>query len=156
MSFLNKVSRRTVMAGQAALAGVAALPSMASARIAGTDAGLAPVAKPATLAPRWDTATAEELAPFVGERFRVKTQAHGTLALKLVAVTASTSGIDRPTGIRRREGVVATFDSPDIAPLVADGEGVHRVHHPRIGSADLFMAAAPRQNGGSYIEVVLN
>lgn len=153
MSFLNKVSRRTVMAGQAALAGLAALPSVASARIAGTGDGLAPVA---TLAPRWDTATADELAPFVGERFRVKTQAHGTLVLKLVAVTASASGIDRPSAIRRREGVVATFDSPDIAPLVADGEGVHRVHHPRIGSADLYMAAAPRQNGGSYIEVVLN
>ncbi|MEQ6204701.1 hypothetical protein ABMC88_16790 [Sulfitobacter sp. HNIBRBA2951] len=153
MSFLNKVSRRTVMAGQAALAGLAALPSIASARVASTGAGLAPAT---TLAPRWDTATAEELAPFVGERFRVKTQAHGTLVLKLVAVTASASGDDRPAAIRRREGVVAIFDSPDIAPLVADGEGVHRVHHPRIGSADLYMAAAPRQNGGSYIEVVLN
>jgi hypothetical protein len=153
MGFLNKVTRRKVMAAQAAVAGLAVLPGGVSAST--MPDSTAPVANPVAAA-HWHSATATELAPHIGERFRVSTQEYGTIVLKLVAVEAGPESVDRPEGLARRAGVVAVFDSPDMAPLVADGHGLHRVSHPRIGSADLYMVASPRRNGGSFIEIVLN
>ncbi|WP_300534579.1 hypothetical protein, partial [uncultured Mameliella sp.] len=62
----------------------------------------------------------------------------------------------RPGHLPRRESVTAVFDSPDSAPLVSDGDGLHRVWHPRMGAADLYMTAVPRRAGGADIEIVLN
>lgn len=159
MKSIYELSRRAVVIGQAGLAGLAALPSVAWAHSSTQTVRVAeaiPTATVPALPPRWDTATAQELSPFVGQRFRVKSKEHGTLVLKLVAVEASRSGPDRPLALKRREGVRATFDSPDAGPLVADGDGTYRVSHPQIGAADLFMSASPRRYGGSYLEVVLN
>jgi len=157
MSILNRITRRTALAGKAALAGMAFLPGVAAARSLSPMAECSPGnATSACLPARWHSATAEELAGYVGDRFRVKSAEHGTLVLKLKAVEASASGPVRPGDLPRREGVTAVFESPDMAPLVADGYGTYRVSHPRIGSADLFMSAAPRRGGGDYIEVTLN
>lgn len=158
MGVLNSLSRRAVLAGQAALAGLTALPGAALARTghatpAAAVGGAAPVV---TKAPRWHDATAEELAALVGERFRVSTKAHGDVVLKLVALEPGNSGPARPGDLVRRESVTALFDSPDAGPLVADGDGMHRVWHPRMGAADLYMTAAPRRRGGADIAIVLN
>ncbi|WP_417207642.1 DUF6916 family protein [Antarctobacter sp.] len=160
MGVLNSLTRRAVLAGQAALAGLTALPGMALARtetaapaVPAVGTAAAPVA---VKAPRWHDATAEELASLVGDRFRVSTKAHGDIVLKLVALEPGASGPARPGDLVRRESVTALFDSPDIAPLVADGHGVHRVWHPRMGAADLFMTAVPRKHGGADIAIVLN
>lgn len=165
MTVLNRISRRTVLVAQAALAGLSVLPGMASARTAstlganaGTDAradGCAAQGN-ACLPARWHSATADELASYVGDRFRVDSAVHGALVLKLVALEAHASGPARPAGLARREGVTAVFESSDMAPLVADGYGTYRVSHPRIGAADLYLSASPRRGGGNYIEVVLN
>ncbi|MFT5623565.1 MAG: hypothetical protein ACI8Z0_000053 [Lentimonas sp.] len=161
MTVLNRISRRTVLVAQAALAGLSVLPGMASARTASTlDAnagttGCAAQSK-ACLPARWHSATADELASYVGDRFRVDSAVHGALVLKLVALEAHASGQSRPAGLTRREGVTAVFESSDMAPLVADGYGTYRVSHPRIGAADLYLSASPRRGGGNYIEVVLN
>jgi len=156
MSILNQISRRTVLVGQAALAGLGALPGMALARSTAAAADCATEGGNACLPARWHSTTAEELAAHVGDRFRVSSPEHGNLVLKLVAVESHASGAARPGGLPRREGVTALFESPDMAPLVADGYGTYRVSHPRIGAADLYLSAAPRRNGGNYIEVVLN
>ncbi|WP_305968676.1 MULTISPECIES: hypothetical protein [unclassified Mameliella] len=161
MSVLLTVSRRAVLAGKAALAGLAALPGAALARgdAAAPDAlhgGPAERAADALRPPRWHDATAEELRPLVGDRFRVSTPRHGDMVLRLKAVEAGHSGMDRPAHLPRRESVTAIFDSPDSAPLVADGDGLHRVWHPRMGAADLYMTAVPRRSGGADIEIVLN
>ncbi|ASP20585.1 hypothetical protein ANTHELSMS3_01900 [Antarctobacter heliothermus] len=156
MGVLNSLSRRAVLAGQAALAGLAALPGAAMARTgsaAQVTEGVAPVV---AKAPRWHDATAEELASLVGERFRVSTKAHGDVVLKLVALEQGASGPARPGDLARRESVTALFDSPDAGPLVADGDGLHRVWHPRMGAADLYMTAVPRRHGGADIAIVLN
>jgi hypothetical protein len=158
MNILTQMTRRGVLACQATAASLMALPSVAAASI-GTDPVTVAAtgdAIPPALPPRWDTATAVELAPFVGQRFRVKTQAHGNIVLKLVAVEPALSGTARPAHLPRREGVTAVFESPEMAPLVADGDGLHRVSHPRIGSADLYMTAAPRRFGGHHVSIVLN
>jgi len=155
MSILNQISRRTVLVGQAALAGLGALPGMALARNpAATDC--ATEGGSACVPARWHSTTAEELAAHVGDRFRVSSPEHGNLVLKLVAVEPHASGAARPGDLPRREGVTALFESPDMAPLVADGYGTYRVSHPRIGAADLYLSAAPRRSGGNYIEAVLN
>ncbi|WP_298360534.1 hypothetical protein [uncultured Litoreibacter sp.] len=156
MRFLDKVSRRMVLAGQAALAGLATLPSIATARSVTVGVDASGVAAAPKLQPRWDTATAEELAPFIGQRFRVKSAEHGNLVLKLISVEPGRSGAARPVDLARREAVTAVFDSPDLAPLVADQYGSYQVHHPQIGSAELYMTASPRRHGGNYVEVVLN
>ena len=156
MGILNRISRRAMLVGQAALAGVAAVPGMAATRNALTG-GLETGPAVRTCGPaRWHSATAEELHGHIGERFRVQTRDHGNLVLKLVSVESHNSGGARPDDLPRREGVTAYFESPDIAPLVAEGHGVHRVSHPRIGSADLYMSAMPRRYGGHYVEIVLN
>ena len=94
--------------------------------------------------------------PLIGDRFRISTSQHGDLVLRLKAVEAGHSGLDRPGHLPRRESVTAVFDSSDSAPLVSDGDGLHRVWHPRMGAADLYMTAVPRRAGGADIEIVLN
>jgi hypothetical protein len=158
MSVLN-LTRRTVLAGKAALAGLAALPGAALAHTAADPAPLASgTAAPATALrpPRWHDATAEELAALVGERFRVASPEHGSMVLRLVAVEAGASGPARPADLPRREAVTLVFDGPDAAPLVAQGDGLLEVRHPRMGAARLYMTAVPRRRGGSDIEIVLN
>jgi hypothetical protein len=160
MTVLNRLSRRTVLAAQAALAGLTALPGLAMASTApvlGAEVdGCATQGGKACIPARWHTATAEELAGYIGDRFRVNSAKHGTLVLKLVAVEAHKSGPARPVDLQRREGVTAVFESRDMAPLVADGHGTYRVSHPHIGAADLFASATPRRFGGHHIEIVLN
>ena len=154
MRILNRISRRAVLAGQAALAGLMALPGHAATRVApATDCAAKPAA---CLPPRWHSATAEELAGLVGDRFRIRTQGHGNLVMRLVSVEPNRSGPARPDHLPRREGVTAVFDSPDMAPLVAQGYGTHQVYHPRVGRAELHLQAVPRRSGGHFIEAVLN
>lgn len=145
----NTLSRRAFMATNAALAAAATLPAGTAAASAGTPpAGGAPL--------RWTTATAQELSGLVGDRFRVRSAEAGELVLRLVAVEPVNSGPARPADLRRAEGVVAVFDSPDKAPLVQCGHATHRVSHPRLGSADLFFGPICRRGGGHVIEMVLN
>lgn len=153
MGFLTRPTRRGMLAGHAALAGLAALPGGAAlARNANATTDPSPSAAPA----RWHSATAEELARHVGERFRFSTAEHGEMVLRLVALEPGHSGPARPGDLPRREAVTAVFDSPDMAPLVQAGGGVARVSHPRIGVADLYTTATPRRAGGHHIEIVLN
>lgn len=154
------LTRRAVLAGKAALATLAALPGAALARTAADPAipasGTASTAVPALRPPRWHDATAEELAALVGDRFRVASPEHGPMVLRLRAVEAGASGAARPAGLPRREAVTLVFDSPDAAPLAAQGDGLLEVRHPRMGAARLYMTAVPRRTGGRDIEIVLN
>lgn len=151
MELLRNLTRRGALASKVAFLGFAALPKTAMAH-----GGAPTVETSAVLPARWTTATADELAAFVGDRFRVRTKDHGMIVLKLVALETLDSGPARPAGLPRREGVTALFESPDMGPLIADTSGVYRVSHSRIGSADLFLSAIPRRDGGTYIELVLN
>lgn len=150
MTKKTKLSRRRFVAVNAAAAGVAcAMPGQASmAPVAGVPA------RP--LAADWGSAGADELAQFVGDRFRIRTSDGTPLVLELKSVEPVNSGPDRPAGLSRREGVIAVFDSPDKAPLVDHGAGVHRIEHLRLGSAQFFMSPVPRRGGGHVIELSLN
>ncbi|WP_144435658.1 DUF6916 family protein [Roseovarius atlanticus] len=150
-------TRRMVLAAKAALTGALALPVPAFARsnaepgVPATGAAIAPVA-PA----RWETATADELRPYLGQRFRVSTRTHGSLALRLVDVASPDRDPARPGLLKRRLSVSAIFDGPDAQVLAGLEDGIHRLSHPRIGQIDAFLKTLPRRSGGSMIELVLN
>ncbi|WGW02974.1 DUF6916 family protein [Tropicibacter oceani] len=158
MSLFQQVTRRSALACQAAFLGLAAAPQAASALGRASQSCAAPAQDAVThcLPARWTSATATELADFIGDRFRVTSERHGTVVLKLVALEPHASGPARPGQLPRREGVTALFESPDMGPLVAEQSGTYRVSHPRIGSADLYLSAAPRRDGRAYVELVLN
>ncbi|WP_299210998.1 hypothetical protein [uncultured Tateyamaria sp.] len=148
-------TRRTFLAAKAMLAGSFALPagaiaatSGASEMAVGTQGAVAPA--------RWSTATADELQPFVGQRFRVKTKEHGHVVLKLVDVQSPSADPDRPAHLPRRVSVSALFEGPEAHLLAEAGDGVHTVSHPRIGTSVAFLKPLPRQAGGYDIEMVLN
>ncbi|KNG92940.1 DUF6916 family protein [Pseudaestuariivita atlantica] len=155
MSYFAKVTRRTLLAGQAAVAMIAALPGTVRAGLGG-EAATAPQTAPVLSAPRWHNVTAVEMEPLVGERFRLHSKVHGDLVLKLTAVDPVNSGPARPAHLPRRAGLTATFEGPDIAPIVDDGYGTYRVSHRRLGTADLHLIATPRRHGGHTLELVLN
>lgn len=160
MIITTKPTRRAVVAGQAALTVAAALPGAASALTAAGDAASG-TSEPATAAAarppaRWTTATAEDLEPYIGQRFRVRTADRGSVVLRLKSVEPARSGPDRPADLPRAEGVSALFESPDQDILVGLGHQTHRVRHARLGSADLFMGPIPTRDGGHLIEVILN
>ncbi len=158
MSSSSKLNRRTFVAGQAALATAAALPTaVAASATTETAATAATRARAAACGPaHWHSATAVELRQFIGDRFRVQTRDHGSVVLRLSAVEPIHSGAARPKSLPRSEGVIAVFDSPDMAPLVEIGHDTHRVRHARLGQADLFMGPSPRRDGSHVIELILN
>lgn len=143
-------TRRAFLAVKAMLAGSFAIPAGAYAATSGPPAQ-------STVAPaRWPTATADELQPFVGQRFRVKTKEHGHVVLKLVDVQSPSADPDRPAHLPRRVSVSALFEGPEANLLAECGDGVHTVSHPRIGKSVAFLKPLPRQGGGYDIEMVLN
>lgn len=147
-------TRRMVLAAKAALAGGLSLPGTA---FAAARSGTAQDAAIAKLAPaRWPTATAEEMQAFVGQRFRVRTQEHGTLAIRLIDVESPASDPARPAHLPRRVGLSAMFDGPDADLLGPLGDGMQSISHPRIGTTDAFLKPIARPNGGYQIEMILN
>lgn len=146
-----QLSRRSFVAANAAVAAAAAVPAVANA----TTAPVASVA-PKTLPTSWETVTAEQMASLVGDRFRVRSSEAGEMVMQLIAVEPVQSGTDRPAHLSRAEGLVAVFDSPDKAPLVACEPTMHRVSHPRLGSADLYFSPSCLRSGGHVLEMVLN
>ena len=143
----TRIDRRDFVLRNAAIAVAAAVPTGALASVAD-----APPRGPLN----WRTASTAELEPLIGQRFRVSSADSGTIALRLIGVEPVHSGTARPEGLARTEGVIAVFDSPDKAALVAAGHGMHRVSHPQIGSADLFIGPVRERNGDDLLEIVLN
>lgn len=146
-------TRRMVLAAKAALAGTLSIPSVAAASV--KRATGASVASGQVAPARWPTATALEMQPFVGQRFRVHTEEHGTLVLKLVDVQSPAADPARPATLKRRAGLSALFDGPDAQLLAASEDTTHWISHPKIGKVQAYLKSMPRR-GGYEIEMVLN
>jgi len=134
-----KMNRRAFVAAQA---GVAAM-------------GVSGMAAASTK-PKWETLTVKELKPFIGEQFKVQCDCGLSMQLRLTETIAAKSGWARPANLRRREGVIAVFDSPQAEKFAENGDRSVRISHPELGSFNLFLGATPRRNGGFDIEAVLN
>lgn len=144
-----QLSRRTFLAANAAVAATAAAAVPASQAMA-----CAKGQHSASLS--WETVTSDQMASLVGDRFRVSSPEAGELVMQLVAVEPVDSGPDRPADLARSETLIAVFDSPDKAPLVACGGQIHRVNHPRLGAADLYFQPSCLRKGGHVLEMVLS
>ena len=149
-------TRRAVVAGPVALAAVATLPTASAALTPASETAPAATATITSGPPRWDTATAEVLEKFVGQRFKVRTAENGSVILRLKSVEPVRSGPARPADLPRAEGVSAIFESPDQDALVQLGHQTHIVRHRQLGTAALFMGPVPTLDGGPVIEVILN
>ena len=146
-------TRRMVLAAKAALAGSLSLPVSA---FAGTKVSTGAAGAPGPVAPaRWPTATATEMQPYVGQRFRVHTREHGTLVLKLVDVHSPAKDPARPTDLPRRTSLSALFDGPDAQLLAEAEDAMHWVSHPKIGKVYAYLKPMPRR-GGYEIEMILS
>lgn len=146
---MTKLTRRGFVAANAAAA-----VTLASAQGAQAFCGKGH-AMDAAVRADWTTATATELEPFIGDRFRVSSDTAGELVLKLVEVIPGNSGPHRPSHLARKESVIAVFDSPDKAPLVDCGHATHTFRHSVLGTADLFAGSVCNRAGEHTIEVVL-
>ena len=149
------MTRRTALALKGAVLASAALPGAAGATLATGAAGATGANGVQTGGAGWHTATADDLEPMIGQRFTLRSR-HGDLAMKLVSVERGNSGPARPSGLPRCEGVVAVFESPDMAPLVCDGHCTYTIRHRRLGSMALFAGPVPKRGGGHVLEMVLN
>ena len=145
----KKLSRRSYLASQAAIAAAAtALPSVSSAHAELDPVSSGPVS--------WRTATAADLQRFIGDRFRVTSPDGTVTVLHLIDVEARPFGPDAPTDLPRAEGVIAVFDSPDKAPLVQAGHMTRRLSHMHMGSADLFIGPVRERDGSDVLELTLS
>ena len=145
----TKLSRRSYLASQAAIAATAtALPSAALAH-----ADLDPVSSGPV---NWRTATAADLQRFIGDRFRVMSPDGSVTVLHLIDVEARPFGPDAPADLPRAEAVSAVFDSPDKAPLVETGHMTRRISHMHLGSADLFLGPVHTRDGSDLLELTLS
>jgi hypothetical protein len=138
-----------VIAPQTSAAGREIAPQSGATMAGATDH----VAKAAPA--NWRNASAEQLEQFIGDRFRVSMQDGKGAVLKLVDVVRGKNGADWPKDLSRKESMIAVFDSPDKAMLVACGCANHQFRHSRLGTADLYTRLVPTRSGDHSIEVVL-
>ncbi|WP_146344150.1 DUF6916 family protein [Phaeobacter marinintestinus] len=143
-----KMNRRTYLTGQAVAVAAATVAAPAVACTKGQSAKSAGRVY-------WNNATAADLERFVGDRFKVASEDGSAAVLRLVAVEPVPFGSDAPASLPRSEGVIAVFDSPDKAPIVAGGHQTRRVRHPVLGSADLFLGPVRKRNGDDVLEITL-
>jgi len=145
------LSRRGFMAANAAAAALTTVPLATSA---GTPSPTGATIKSSPMT--WTQISADGFESLIGDRFHVSTAEAGAVVMTLIAVERVDSGPHRPSDLPRSHGITAVFDSPDKQPLIDCGHATHRVSHPRLGSADLFMGPTCLREGGHEIEIVLN
>ncbi|MEP3892155.1 MAG: hypothetical protein ABJN69_16980 [Hellea sp.] len=134
-----KLNRRLFMAGQASFA------TLGAAGVAG-----------ASTHSSWKTLGHKNLEPLIGDKFTARTEAGDIMTLKLVDSSPVKSGWHRPVHLKRREGVVATFESNGAAAYAEAGDRVVTMTHKELGRFDVFLSATQKKSGGFELEVVLN
>ena len=78
------------------------------------------------------------------------------MVLRLVKVEAVNSGPNRPSFLKRKEGLVVTFVSPHLDWFVENEAQTVMMGHPVLGYSDVFISATPKRRGGHELHVVLN
>lgn len=146
--YLNKPNRRSFIAGQACILSVAGTAS--------AQAAMPALPYDLQMPPTWVNAEAEHMASFVRDRFWAIADDGTSLTLRLVKVEATKSGSKRPASLPRKEGLVATFVSPQLNWLVENGAQTVMIGHPVLGYSDVFISPTPKRRGGHEIHLVLN
>lgn len=139
MTTLPKLNRRLFMAGQASLV------TLGAVGVAGASSNSS-----------WKTLGHKDLKPLIGDSFTARTEAGDSMTLKLVDSSPVKSGWHRPAHLKRREGVVATFESSGAAAFAEAGDQLVAMNHKELGRFDVFLSATQKKSGGFEMEVVLN
>lgn len=106
--------------------------------------------------PKWENVNSEQMQAFVRDRFWAIAEDGTSLTLRMVKVEATNSGSARPSFLKRKEGLVATFVSPQIDWFVENGAQSVMMGHPVLGYSNVFISATPKRRGGHELHVVLN
>lgn len=151
MTFLQntlKPNRRRFIAGQACALSVAGAAS--------AQASMPSLPYNLQAPPTFETVNSDEMAAFKRDRFWARAEDGTSLVLRLVRVERVNSGPNRPKILKRKEGLVAVFVSPQLDWFVENGAQTVMMGHPVLGYSDVFISAAPKRRGGHEIVVVLN
>lgn len=144
---ISKPTRRVFLAGQACALTAAGVASAQANPNMSYD-----IQNP----PTWEHAVAKDLSSFLRDRFWARAEDGTTLTLRLVKVEATNSGAQRPSFLKRKEGLVATFVSPQLDWFIENGAQTVMIGHPVLGYNDVFISATPKRRGGHELHVVLN
>ena len=145
---ISKPTRRVFLAGQAC--------ALSTAGVAFAQASNPNIPYDIQSPPTWDHAVAKDMSLFLRDRFWARAEDGTTLTLRLVKVEATNSGARRPSFLKRKEGLVATFVSPQLDWFVENGAQTVMIGHPVLGYSDVFISATPKRRGGHELHVVLN
>ena len=145
---VSKPTRRVFIAGQICAFGAASAATAQGVTHSFTYSLQSP--------PTWETANSEHMAAFVRDRFWAIAEDGTSLTLRLVKVEATQSGPDRPSFLSRKEGLVASFVSPQLDWFVQNGAQTVMMGHPVLGHMDVYISPTPKRRGGHELIVVLN
>lgn len=145
---ISNPTRRVFLAGQVCVLGAGS--------VATAQSGMSALPYDLQSPPKWETVSSEEMEAFVRDRFWAMADDGTSLTLRMVKVEPTKSGPDRPSFLRRKEGLVATFVSPQIDWFVENGAQTVMMGHPVLGHSNVFISATPKRRGGHELHVVLN
>jgi hypothetical protein len=121
---VSPIDRRTILAGAAAAAGLAAFPSALSA---------------ARVMLQLATGSVQDWTSAIGTSFTALTEI-GAMTIRLVAVEAQPVDPGRPTNLARGAGFIAVFAIP--AGLSPAGDRTYRLSAPNVRTMDIYFSAA--------------
>lgn len=94
-------------------------------------------------------------APLLGERFTLRGDTGGRVPARLVEIRNLRRGAQRGTVRGHAEEAFALrFHAPRSAPRI--GQGVHRLHHPALGTFSLLVTPSGTGRRGQDYEAVIN
>ena len=141
-------TRRVFLAGQVCVLGAGS--------VATAQAAMPSLPYDIQSSPKWETVDNKQMEAFVKDRFWAMADDGTSLTLRLVKVEATNSGPARPSFLKRKEGLVATFVSPQLDWFVENSAQTVMMGHPVLGYSDVFISATPKRRGGHELHVVLN
>jgi len=142
-----QLNRRNVIIGQACAIGFIGSTAVASATSLPYDLQSAPT---------WETVTYNEMTAFRLQRFWGRGDDGTSFAMRLLRTEAINSGPARPKHLKRKEGVIALFGSPQMDWFIKKGAQNILVGHKVLGHATLYITPSPRRKSGYFLEAVLN
>ncbi|MEE9303191.1 MAG: hypothetical protein V3U84_05335 [Thiotrichaceae bacterium] len=102
----------------------------------------------------WQTLQASELENFIGDEFVIANEGQGyPFILESIDVQKKDPG--RPAFLMRQRGFVASFEPIGDYQAISVDENC-RVHHPSMGSDEVFFTKVPTRRGKIFFECVFN
>ena len=159
-AFKNPNRRGFIIGNLCAAAGLCmTISTGASAQILATPGqNSGTIQAPSLSANSWETVAEPEFKVFKRQYFHVLTDDNRPIRLRLLKIIPGNSGPNRPKHLRRREGLIAVFNTSkaNCDWFVKNGHQSVNIWHHALGNSRVFLGAVPSPRGGHKIEMVLN